>query len=60
MKLADFGMTRAMFESDYYRFSRKGDSHTEWYYFNRKKGEGDEVSSYRNVCFWSDEPARAG
>jgi hypothetical protein len=24
VKLADFGMTRAMFESDYYRFSRKG------------------------------------
>ncbi len=28
VKLADFGMTRAMFESDYYRFSRKGESST--------------------------------
>ena len=24
VKLADFGMTRPMFESDYYRFSKKG------------------------------------
>ena len=24
VKLADFGMTRPMFESDYYRFSRRG------------------------------------
>ena len=24
VKLADFGMTRAMFEHDYYKFSRKG------------------------------------
>ena len=24
IKLADFGMTRPMYESDYYRFSRKG------------------------------------
>ena len=26
VKLADFGMTRPMFESDYYRFSKKGNS----------------------------------
>jgi serine/threonine protein kinase len=24
VKLADFGMTRSMYESDYYRFSKKG------------------------------------
>ena len=26
VKLADFGMSRPMFESDYYRFSKKGNS----------------------------------
>ena len=31
VKLADFGMTRPMFESDYYRFSRRG---KKYYYSN--------------------------
>ena len=26
VKLADFGMSRPMFESDYYRFSKKGNN----------------------------------
>ena len=30
VKLADFGMTRAMYESDYYRFSRKGMLPVRW------------------------------
>ena len=30
VKLADFGMTRPMFESDYYRFSRKGMLPVRW------------------------------
>ncbi|XP_023326697.1 uncharacterized protein LOC111700109 isoform X2 [Eurytemora carolleeae] len=30
VKLADFGMTRAMFESDYYRFSRRGMLPVRW------------------------------
>ena len=28
VKLGDFGMTRAMYDSDYYRFGRKGKLHT--------------------------------
>ena len=30
VKLADFGMTRPMFESDYYRFSKKGMLPVRW------------------------------
>ena len=30
VKLADFGMTRPMFENDYYRFSRKGMLPVRW------------------------------
>jgi hypothetical protein len=38
VKLADFGMTRAMFESDYYRFSRKGAYYlAEQYSFTKTK-----------------------
>ena len=33
VKLADFGMTRPMFESDYYRFSRRGRNYTQNFTF---------------------------